>query len=95
MLAPGGGADSAVLVPWKLSSHRAVLGVQPPSVVLKASAFESSGGLHEDALHIWRLCWNWKGEFIFPVLANDDNRRFGGPSCQVAIAKAIGGQLSS
>jgi hypothetical protein len=89
--APGGAADGAVA--RKMSDHRDIMRAQPPSVVLRAFAFETLGGLHADALEVLARL---QGRVNMAVLTCDNNvwfsvvRRVG-----MVIAKAVGRQLSS
>jgi hypothetical protein len=65
--APGGAADRAVA--RKMSAYRDIMRVQSPSVVLRAFAFESLGGVHADALEfLARL----QGRVNMAVLTSDD-----------------------
>jgi hypothetical protein len=88
--APSGGADGAVA--RKMSDYRDIMRAQPPSVVLRAFAFETLGGLHADALEVLTRL---QGRVNMAVLTCDDNvwflvvRRVG-----MVIAKAQGRQLS-
>jgi hypothetical protein len=67
-LAPVGAAARAVA--RKLSSYRDILRVQPPSVVLRAYAFESFGCVHADGMEVLSRL---QGRINLAVLTNDDN----------------------
>jgi hypothetical protein len=76
-----------------VSDYRDIMMAQPPSVVLRAFAFETLGGLHADALEVLTRL---QARVNIAVLTCDDNvwfsvvRRVG-----VVIANAVGSQLSS